>query len=183
MLGARTARIAQRDRLRERTRCWHGFRVGWQPWSAASAARAAQVLEAQLPQRTSRMRRAPRAVHPYLCLAVRAGGGPGGAATGGQTARTSAKRAETRPVWRETFHLCIGDASPVLEIVAMHAGSAAGARPAAPPPPPPPPPPPGPAWPATKLGAAAESPTCIPSEEVMCMRAVRRRGGDPTAGA
>ncbi len=131
MLGARTARIAQRDRLRERTRCWHGFRVGWQPWSAASAARAAQVLEAQLPQRTSRMRRAPRAVHPYLCLAVRAGGGPGGAATGGQTARTSAKRAETRPVWRETFHLCIGDASPVLEIVAMHAGSAAGARPPA----------------------------------------------------
>ena len=128
------------------------------------------MLEAQLPQRTSRLRRAARAVHPYLCLAVRAGGGPGGAATGGQTARTSAKRAETRPVWRETFHLCIGDASPVLEIVAVHAGSAAGARPPLAPRPSARarPPPAGAARPAAEPGAAAKSPSSILSGDAMC---------------
>ena len=83
------------------------------------------MLEAQLPQRFSRLRRTARSVHPYLCLAVRAGAGA--RATGGQTARTSAKRGETHPVWRETFHLCVGDASPVLEVVAVHSSSAAGA--------------------------------------------------------
>lgn len=84
-----------------------------------------QVLEAQLPQRFSRLRRTARSVHPYLCLAVRAGANA--RATGGQTARTSAKRGETHPVWRETFHLCVGDASPVLEVIAVHSSSAAGA--------------------------------------------------------